>query len=156
MVVGLVPVKSISAPSLGKSGVIVCDAFLIELASTITVSWHNGTDAPEVPPDVVDHLAVSDQLPLLLTQYLVTEVVKIILLLPRALPEPPDIPERFQEAEPAPVISLKSTLEATIEPLQVMVLAVPKTLDLMNNLLVALSPVKVKVPVIVISEEIDN
>jgi hypothetical protein len=34
-----------------------------ELALNITSSVEIGTDAPEAPPDVADHLAVLDQLP---------------------------------------------------------------------------------------------
>lgn len=43
---------------------------VLELASKMATSAVPGTDAPPAPPDVVDHLLVSDQLPSAPTQYL--------------------------------------------------------------------------------------
>ena len=62
-------------------------------------------------------------------KYCFCAVVNVIPEFPPQSPEPPVIADKFHEADPAPVISLKSTFEAVIVPLQVMVRGVPMVLD---------------------------
>ncbi len=107
------PVKLMAFPRRGISAVIVRLPAVTLLASNTTASWQSGTDAPPAPLLVADHMAVDDHEPLEVfpTQYRVVAVVKVIPVLPPALPEPPVIPERFHEPAPAPVMFAKSAFE---------------------------------------------
>ena len=66
-----------------------------ELASKIASSTDVGTDAPDAPPDEVDHLVVDDQLPAPPTQYL---AAKITLLVQEARAVGLRLPANYQTA----------------------------------------------------------
>lgn len=77
-----------------------------------------------------------------------TAVVKVMPELPPASPDPPVIADRFQEPAPAPVMSRKSAL-VTVTVAAVRVRAVPMVSEATSNLLMALLPLMVRVPLMV-------
>lgn len=101
-----------------------------------------------VPPDVADHDVEAPQLALpVARKYTVFAAGKLIPLLPFALPKRVPL---IGAADPAIVISLKSTLMAVAKALQVKVLVTSTISDLKNVLHTAEALAKiVNVPVIV-------
>jgi hypothetical protein len=71
--------------------------------------------------------------------------VKVMLELPPQSPEPPVMADRFHEPAPAPVMSCKSTF-VHVTVAAVIVLAVPRVLDLINALAETDVPFDVNVP----------
>ena len=102
------------------------------LASISQSSCGNGT-RPAVVRGLKseNHFVASEKLtaPDVCLKYCFCAVVNVIPELPPQSPEPPVILAKFQDALPAPVISLKSTLLAVIVPLQVMVRGVPMVFE---------------------------
>ena len=89
-------------------------------------------------------------------QVWVTEDVKVIPLFPPQSPLLPVIAARFHEAVPAPVISIKLTLEAVTVVLQVIVIGVPAVSDETMMRLIVELPARVRVPVTVKLPVIDR
>lgn len=116
---------------------------VMELESNTAVSCGNGIDAPDAPPDEVDHLAVLLKDPPLPTQYLVTPAGNVM---PEFPPTSPALVVAKGAAAPAPVMSWKNML-VTETTAAVKVLAVPNTELRMNPMLVELELVMVSVPV---------
>lgn len=59
-------------------------------------------------------------------KYRVTPVVNVMPEFPPPSPDPPVAADKSQDADPAPVISIKLALSVVTVPLQVSVRAVPK------------------------------
>lgn len=132
----------------------MCPSALNEFASNMAMSWGKGIVEPPEPPDVLDHSAVSFQLPALPIQYLVTGVVAVTDVLPPKSPTALPV-----IVAPVEVISLKFTLSTSIvgePPAKAKALAVPRTLDITLVGAVCEAPCRVKVPPLAIVGEAAN
>lgn len=105
----------------------------------VAVSCGSGTREDQV---AVLHVVPAEQ-------SVVTGVVNVIPEFPPQSPEFPVIADRFQDPDPAPVMSWKSAL-VTVTVAAVSVLAVPMVFDFTRIRFIAELPVIVNVPVTVI------